>query len=278
MEKYIFLLLMTAIFCITAAAQGENEAVRLPLENYLQGHATGKGEFHMKAFYPEARLLFVRDGKFMQRTSAEYIKGASGKAADDEAKRSRRIEMLDVSGSAAIAKVILDYPTAYFVDYFALLKIDGEWKIVNKSFHVQTRANAAEKIAFKMTDEDKKAVAIPLENYLRAHATGNGDFIRQAFHTETKVMSLQRDGKFAQMSAEQFAAFFTKGTPAPDEAKRKRSFEILDIAGNAAIAKVVLDYPDVKFTDYMTLLKIDGEWKIINKSFHAEPKQQPQKK
>ncbi len=64
---------------------------------------------------------------------------------------------------------------------------------------------------------------------------------------------------------------------AADEAKRKRSFEILDIAGNAAIAKVTLDYPTVKFTDYMTLLKIDGEWKIINKTFYREKKEQPKK-
>jgi len=33
-----------------------------------------------------------------------------------------------------------------------------------------------------------------------------------------------------------------------------------------------LDYPAVKFTDYMTLLKIDGEWKIINKTFYADAK------
>jgi len=271
MEKYIFLLLLTAIFCISAAAQSENEAVRLPLENYLQGHATGKGEFHMKAFYPESRLLFVRDGKFMQRSSAEYIKGASGKAADDEAKRKRWIELVDVSGNAAVGKIILDYPGAYFVDYFALLKIDGDWKIVNKSFHVQQRSAPPEKISFKMTDEDKRAVAVPLENYIKAHATGDGEFIRKAFHTEAKVMFFA-DGKFNQWSAEEFAARFT-GKPAADENKRKRSFEIIDVSGNAAIAKVVLDYPTVKFTDYMTLLKIDGEWKIINKTFYADAKE-----
>ena len=39
-----------------------------------------------------------------------------------------------------------------------------------------------------------------------------------------------------------------------------------------AVAKLVLDYPQIKFTDYMTLLKVDGEWKIINKTFYAEPK------
>lgn len=269
MKKIVFLLLMTGIFSMTGLAQ-EKEAARLPLENYLQGHATGNGEFHQKAFYSEARLLFVRDGKLTQRTSAEYIKGASGKPAADEAARKRWIEMVDVQGNAAVGKIILDYPNMYFVDYFALLKINGEWKIVNKSFHAQPRANADEKIGFKMSEEDKKAVSIPLENYIKAQVTGDGDLIRKAFHTEAKVMFFANE-KFNQWSAEEFAARFT-GKPAADEAKRKRSFEILDIAGNAAIAKVVLDYPTVKFTDYMTLLKIDGEWKIINKSFNAEQK------
>jgi hypothetical protein len=255
---------------MTLAAQ-EKEAARLPLENYLQGHATGNGEFHQKAFYTEARLLFVRDGKLAQRTSAEYIKGASGKAADDESKRKRRIELVETSGNAAIGKVILDYPNAYFVDYFALLKIGSEWKIVNKSFNVQPRANPDEKISFNLTDEEKRAVSLPLENYIKAHATGDGALIRQAFHAEAKVMFFS-GGKFNQWSAEEFAARFT-GKPAADENRRKRSFEIIDVAGSAAIAKVLLDYPTVKYTDYMTLLKIDGEWKIINKTFYAEAKE-----
>jgi len=270
MKKIIFLLLISGVFCMIAHAQ-EKEAARLPLENYLQGHATGNGEFHQKAFYSEARLLFVRDGKFSQRSSAEYIKGAGGKSADDEAKRKRWIELVDVQGNAAIGKIILDYPNMYFVDYFALLKIGGEWKIVNKSFHAQPRTNPAEKISFKMTDEEKKAVSVPLENYIKAHATGDGEFMRKAFHTEAKVMFFSND-KFNQWSSEEFAARFT-GKPAADENKRKRSFEIIDVAGNAAIAKVVLDYPTVKFTDYMTLLKIDGEWKIINKTFSSESKE-----
>ena len=269
MKKIIFLLLITGVFCMIASAQ-EKDAVRLPLENYLQGHASGNGEFHQKAFYPEARLLFVRDGKLAQRTSAEYIKGASGKPADDEAKRKRSIELIDVQGNAAIGKIILDYPSTYFVDYFALLKVGGEWKIVNKSFHAQPRANPSEKVVFNLTDEEKKAVAVPLENYIKAHASGDAEFIRKAFLAEAKVM-FAADGKFNQWSVGEFAARFT-GKPAADEAKRKRSFEIIDVAGNAAIARVVLDYPTVKFTDYMTLLKIDGEWKIINKTFSSESK------
>lgn len=269
MKKIIFLSAIIGMFSILAFAQ-DKDLVKVPLENYLQGHATGNGEFHQKAFYPESRLLWARDGKFTQRSSAEYIKGSSGKPAADEANRKRWIEVVDVTGNAAIGKIILDYPTTYFVDYFALLKIDGEWKIVNKSFHAQPRSNPTEKVSFNYTTEEKKAIAVPLENYFKAQATGNGDFIRQAFHLEAKIMSFSKD-KFTQWSAEEFAAFY-KGTVPADEAQRKRTFEILDVAGNAAIAKVTLDYPTVKFIDYMTLLKIDGEWKIINKTFNAEPK------
>ena len=59
---------------------------------------------------------------------------------------------------------------------------------------------------------------------------------------------------------------------AADSLSSARSAIALDITGNAAIAKVVLDYPQVKFTDYMSLLKVDGTWMIVNKTFHAEPK------
>jgi hypothetical protein len=269
MKKIIFLFAIIGLFSTLAFAQ-DKDLVKVPLENYLQGHATGNGEFHQKAFYPESRLLFVREGKFTQRTSAEYIKGASGKPAADEANRKRWIEVVDVVGNAAIAKIILDYPTTYFVDYFALLKIDGEWKIVNKSFYAQPRQNSMEKVSFTTSADEKKAVAVPLENYFKAQATGNGDLIRQAFHAEGKLMFIS-EGKFTQWSAEEFAGRFN-GKSAPDEDKRKRAFEIIDVAGNAAIAKVTLDYPNVKFTDYMTLLRIDGEWKIINKTFTSEPK------
>ena len=49
----------------------------------------------------------------------------------------------------------------------------------------------------------------------------------------------------------------------------------IDVTGNAAVVKVVLDYPQTRFTDYMSMLKINGEWKIVNKTFYAQPKTAP---
>lgn len=122
---------------------------------------------------------------------------------------------------------------------------------------------------------ETEAAKVPLNDYLQAQATGNGDLIRKAFFKDARIMAF-RDGKLTNLSVEEFAGRFS-GKAADDEAKRKRRIESLDISGNAAIAKIVLDYPTVKFVDYMSLLKIDGEWKIVNKSFYAEPKQQPKK-
>lgn len=136
---FIFAFIFTA-FAITVAAQtSEKDAARVPLENYLKGHATGDGEYMKKAFHTEGNLIFIRDGKFMTRSFADYIAGFTGKPAADEDKRKRWIESVEVTGNAAVGKIILDYPTVKFVDYMTLLKINGEWKIVNKSFYAEPK-------------------------------------------------------------------------------------------------------------------------------------------
>ena len=121
------------------AQQAEEAAVRQAIEHYFRGHATGEGQHFQKVFHPEAKLFWVREGKFAQRTSAEYIAGASGKPAPDEAQRKRRIESIDITGNAAVVKVSLDYPNGRFTDYMSMLKLDGEWKIVNKTFVLEPK-------------------------------------------------------------------------------------------------------------------------------------------
>jgi metallo-beta-lactamase class B len=44
----------------------------------------------------------------------------------------------------------------------------------------------------------------------------------------------------------------------------------LDITGTAASAVLTLNYPQVLFTDHVSLLNTGGEWKIVSKVFSAE--------
>ena len=144
MKKFIALFILLGIGSLfygykVWADEKEKDLVKIPLENYLKGHATGNPEFMRKAFHTEGKLIFIRDGKYATRTFDEYISGMNGKPAPDEEKRKRWIESIDVAGNAATGKIILDYPTVRFVDYMTLLKIDGEWKIVNKSFYAEPK-------------------------------------------------------------------------------------------------------------------------------------------
>ncbi|MCW5957049.1 MAG: nuclear transport factor 2 family protein [Pyrinomonadaceae bacterium] len=128
-------------------------------------------------------------------------------------------------------------------------------------------------LAASAQETEKAAVRVPLENYIKAHATGDPEYARKAFHTEGNMIWI-RDGKYSMESFDSFIKRAFTGKPAADEEQRKngRKIEAIDVNGNAAVAKIILDYPTVKFVDYMTLLKINGEWKIVNKSFYAEPK------
>ena len=140
MKSYITFVFLLFAFAFCASAQtSEKDAVRVPLENYLKGHATGDGEYLKKAFHTEGNLLFIRVGKFTTRSFADYVAGFTGKPAADENKRKRWIKSVEVSGNAAVGTIILDYPTTRFVDYMTLLKINGEWKIVNKSFFAEPK-------------------------------------------------------------------------------------------------------------------------------------------
>jgi Putative lumazine-binding len=117
----------------------EEAAVRIPLESYLRGHATGDSTAFRRAFWKEAKLYWVRDGQLASRTADEYIGGGSGRPAADESQRKRRIVSVHVTGTAAIAVIELDYPATHFVDYMTLLKIGDEWRIINKSFYALPR-------------------------------------------------------------------------------------------------------------------------------------------
>ena len=118
------------------APSAEDEAgVRAALQHYLNGHATGNPEEFRQAFHPDARMTFVREGKLLITPISEYIARAPGKPAADEALRKRRITSIDVTGTAATGRFELDYPSAFLVDYMTLLKDNGRWVIIAKSFN-----------------------------------------------------------------------------------------------------------------------------------------------
>lgn len=117
---------------------------------------------------------------------------------------------------------------------------------------------------------DTDGVRAALDLYLQGHATGDGAYMTQAFHPDAKLFWIA-DGEVRQRTATEFAAGF-RGEPAPDEAKRARRIVSVEVTGDAAIGVIELDYPTVKFIDYMSLLRVGDRWQIVNKTFQRIPK------
>lgn len=121
--------------------------------------------------------------------------------------------------------------------------------------------------AVQAADADVRA---PLESYLRGHATGDRAAFAEAFHADAQLWGM-RNGTLARMSGQDYVNR-ASGSPPADEAQRRRWIESIDVAGDTAYAKIILDYPTVRFTDWMTLMKVEGRWVIVNKAYLAEPK------
>lgn len=106
-----------------------------PLLAYVAGHATGEASYHRAAFLPTAHVEGLRDGAFVSWTLDEFCALFTGKPADDEAERWRRIEHLSTSGSTGTAVLTLQHGADAFTDVFVLLRVDGAWRIANKAYH-----------------------------------------------------------------------------------------------------------------------------------------------
>ena len=58
--------------------------------------------------------------------------------------------------------------------------------------------------------------------------------------------------------------------------KERGQFPLIDVAGNAAIARVDVFREDVcVYSDYVSLYRVQGEWRLVSKVFHAHLTGQP---
>jgi hypothetical protein len=122
-------------------------------------------------------------------------------------------------------------------------------------------------------DPEDAAIRRVLDHYLAGHATGDSAHFRAAFHKAANLYFVRGDS-VATRTGDAYVAS-AGGKPAADEAQRRRRIVSIDRTGDAAMAKIELDYPSAVLTDYMALLKTGGEWRIVNKIFHTAPKARP---
>ena len=126
---------MSTTSSTTPTTVTEYDAITKTIQHYLDGARSGKGADMKPAFHKDATVYgYVGPDLFAGPVQGLFDwNDQNGPAAEMEA----RIASIDITGTVATARVEVDNWTGHrFTDLFTLLKVDGEWKVMNKVFHL----------------------------------------------------------------------------------------------------------------------------------------------
>ncbi|MEX0313146.1 MAG: nuclear transport factor 2 family protein [Allomuricauda sp.] len=133
MIRNILLVFFTvSVFSTINAQESDYQLIEKTLNYYMEGGSNRDFDTLKKAFHDTATMKYITEEGYKEVNALEFFSGMKKGSKID---RANRIAEITVSGHAANARLELEYENFTFVDFMNLLKIDGEWKIVNKIFY-----------------------------------------------------------------------------------------------------------------------------------------------
>jgi len=121
----------------TAIKVSEYDAIEKIIQHYLDGAKSGKGEDMKPAFHKDATIFGYAGPDLFAGPIQQLFdwNDENGPATGLKA----RIASIDLIDTVATVRLELDnWNGSRFTDLFTLLKVDGEWKIMNKVFHLHS--------------------------------------------------------------------------------------------------------------------------------------------
>lgn len=119
------------------------------------------------------------------------------------------------------------------------------------------------------TEAETEAVKTVCNYYLDGGTNGDSVMFSKAFSPEG-LMQFMRNDTLRVVSLKDFMARM------PNSGKKENrttKIESVNVYGNAAVAKLTIEYPTFYFHDIMSLLKTKDGWKIVGKIFYRELKE-----
>lgn len=134
-------------------------------------------------------------------------------------------------------------------------------------------AGVAVSAARAQTAADTTGIRAAALDYAEGWYSGDGDRMARAVHPELVKRILVTDTATGRTFVQTMGASalvngarhgYGKSTPAE---RQQKDVRILDVFGNAAVAKVVM----ADWIDYLQLVKADGRWQIVNVLWERKP-------
>jgi len=118
--------------------------------------------------------------------------------------------------------------------------------------------------------EDYEDVLSAMEGYVHGLKTGNVAELKKTFHQDA-IMYGHLGDDLSQGSIDNLYTYVEKFGAAPNI---KTNLTVLHKTPTTAIVRIEMEHDaaDEDFTDYHSLIKINGEWKVVSKLFHLYTK------
>lgn len=111
------------------------------------------------------------------------------------------------------------------------------------------------------TPNDNAAVRATVTNYIEGYYTGDAQRMEQTLHPHYLKHMIHGDIPMREKTGAQMVTEVRKnGLSDLPAASKTEEVTVLDVAGDIASAKLVTP----GWTDYMTLSKVNGDWKILS--------------
>lgn len=114
---------------------------------------------------------------------------------------------------------------------------------------------------------DKEHISLVVRNYVEGMVFADETLLRQAFHPSCRIIGHYHK-ELEWLSLDDFISAIKSEGPAAKDTKPFWDVINVDVTGDAAAVKLLDDYIGMRFTDYLSLLKIDHQWRIINKLYY----------
>ena len=113
----------------------------------------------------------------------------------------------------------------------------------------------------KEPTDDVSAIRATVTNYIEGYFTGDAQRMEQTLHPHYLKHIIHGDIPMRERTGAEMIREVRKSGPADFPAPEKtEQVSVLDVAGDIASAKLVTP----GWTDYVTLEKVNGEWKILS--------------
>jgi hypothetical protein len=114
------------------------------------------------------------------------------------------------------------------------------------------------------TDHD--GIHATVTDYLEGMIRADLLRLRRSFHPAAQIVG-HMAGRFTTETVEQFIAAVAEAGGLPERVPLPAEILMIDIAGDAALAKVENSFAGLRYTDYLCLLRIADRWLIVHKTY-----------